>query len=188
MPSSAAELPATTNPSAERPAHHEDTNGDGLLNGMEPNDRPTSLPSPGVRHNTAGRTEPATPQRPRPKQSRIGSTSSAIAAPRRIVKPRPESGVCDNVEQAAYGWDQDQDDEEIKPSALQLSQAAARVVLPGQSESADQNSCSVKRKSTAASDEEEDMDELDDQLREVELKEKKIKIKRKMRKLNKKAA
>ncbi|KAK5703124.1 hypothetical protein LTR97_004073 [Elasticomyces elasticus] len=126
-------------------------------------------------------------------------------------------------EQAAYGWDQDQDDEEIKPSALQLSQAAARVVLPGQSESADQNSVSepirtlsdangarspvsgavdkaasssaVKRKSTAASDEEEDMDELDDQLREVELKEKKveleekkIKIKHKMRKLNKKAA
>ncbi|KAK5676803.1 hypothetical protein LTS10_010567 [Elasticomyces elasticus] len=216
LPSSAAKPASATNTSGELPTHHEDANGNGLLDGREPDDQPASLPSTGVRHYTAGLTEPATPKRSRPNQPRIGSTSSAKAPPRRTGRPRPESGVCVNGEQDAYGWDQDQDDEEIKPSALQLSQTPARVMLPGHRESADQNSVNepirtlsdasgarssvvgavdraassgaVKRKSTAMSDEEDDIDELKDQLREVELEEKKIKIKRKMRKLNKKAA
>ncbi|KAK3650508.1 hypothetical protein LTR56_006213 [Elasticomyces elasticus] len=223
MPSSAAELSATTNPSAERPAHHEDTNGNGLPNGREPNDQPTSLPSTGVRHNTADRTEPATPKRPQPNQVNMGSTSLAKAPLRRTRRPRPEPSVCGNGEQDTYDWDQDQDDEEIKPSILQLSQAAARVVLPGPRESVDQSSVSEpirtlsdasnarpsvvgavdsaagssvgKRKSTATSDEEDDMDELHDQLKgtqlekeEKQLERREFEIKRKIRRLNKKVA
>ncbi|KAK5737936.1 hypothetical protein LTR17_006376 [Elasticomyces elasticus] len=215
LPSSAAKPSSATKTSGELPAHHEDGNVNGPLDGMEPDDQPTSLPSTGVRHNTTDRTEPATPKRPRSKQPRMGSKSSAKAPPRTTGRARPEPSVCGNGEQDAYGWDQNQDDEEVKPSALQLSQAAARVVLPGPRESADQssvdepvrslsdasggrppsvvgaadraaNSSAGKRKSTDTSDEEDDMDELHDQLREVELKEKKIELEEKKIKINRK--
>ncbi|KAK4893210.1 hypothetical protein LTR27_008331 [Elasticomyces elasticus] len=131
---------------------------------------------------------------------RIHGSSSAKASSRSAAREKPRPSVCSNEDQNAWGLDEDRDDEEVKPliaSSNQLSQAAARVVLLSAKESEHRFSLdepirtvssAEKRKRSSTSDEEEDMDELDDQLREVELEEKKIKIKRKMQKLKKKAA
>ncbi|KAK3650507.1 hypothetical protein LTR56_006212 [Elasticomyces elasticus] len=70
-----------------------------------------------------------------------------------------------------------------KPNVSSTNQDQAH---PTSDEAATQITGSTKRKAVGMEDEEEDMDELNDQLREVQLEKKEIDIRRKMRKLSRK--